>query len=75
MATSLKQPHPLDRVLILVFVSDQPATAKDSILTRIQGVNGNDAVSKKFVAFFHYSHPEGGQLRHQDLGRVRDRTS
>lgn len=45
------------------------------ILTRIQSIDGDDAVSKKLVAFLHHSHPEGGQLWHQDLRRVQDKTN
>lgn len=42
----------MDRILILVLVSDPLGTAKkDPVLTRIQGTDGDDAVSKKLVAF------------------------
>lgn len=51
----------------MTVVSASLGTMKDAVLTRVQGVDGDDAMPKELVAFLHHSHPEGGQLRHQDL--------
>lgn len=51
----------------MTVVSASLRTVKDAVLTRVQGVDGDDAMPKELVAFLHHSHPEGGQLRHQDL--------
>ena len=61
----------MDGILILVLEQQR----RTPVLTGIQGTDGDDAVSKKLVAFLHHSDSEGSQLRHQDLGRVQDRTS